>query len=84
MNLVVVFLGVLEFEAEFHSWGVLHSMKVVVPRPRVGNHEEAQEEIREQHLHLLIKYRGVPLGIHSLLSVCFSPFKACRGHFVSS
>lgn len=45
-------LGVVELEAVLHPDGVAHAHEVVVPTVVLRHHEEAQEPIRQQHLHL--------------------------------
>lgn len=46
------YLGVVELEAVLHADGVADSHEVVVPPVVLRNHEEAQEAVREKHLHL--------------------------------
>mmetsp|Transcript_8139 Transcript_8139/g.19407 ORF Transcript_8139/g.19407 Transcript_8139/m.19407 type:complete len:378 (-) Transcript_8139:6017-7150(-) len=50
---MVVLAGVLDAETVLHRGIVLLAHEVVVPEGVVWHHEEAQEDITQQHLHLL-------------------------------
>mmetsp|Transcript_51851 Transcript_51851/g.121766 ORF Transcript_51851/g.121766 Transcript_51851/m.121766 type:complete len:1251 (+) Transcript_51851:175-3927(+) len=82
MGLVVELLGVVELEAIGHRLLVLDAHEVVVPRPLVRNHVEPEEAVREQHLHLLVVRRRVPLRVGALVLVLAAPLVAGGGELV--
>lgn len=67
-----------DFEAEsfsqVKSWLLTH--EVVVPGDLTGNHEEAQEAVREQHLHSLIVGWQVTFRVVALVCVLSTPLVA--------
>lgn len=62
------------------SWLLTH--KVVVPGHLTRNHEEAQEAVREQHLHPLVVGRQVAFGVVALVCVLPAPLIAAGGELV--
>ena len=56
--------------------------EVVVPRPLSRDHEEAEESVRQQHLHLLVEAGQVALGVVTLVCVLSSPLEPARRQFV--
>lgn len=60
--------------------GLTH--EVVVPGSLRWNHEEAEEAIREQHLHPLVVGWQVALGVVPFVRVLPAPLVAARGQFV--
>ena len=80
--LVIVLLGICELEAILHGLAVLHSHEVVVPRAVVGHHVEAHEAVRQQHLHLLVVSREVPVRVGAVVLVLAAPLIALRGELV--
>ena len=56
--------------------------EVVVPGPLRWDHEEAEEAIREQHLHALVMGWQVALGVVPLVRVLPAPLVAARGQLV--
>ena len=55
MRLMVEVLRVIQHQVEAHVNGEVLSVEVVVPKSTFWNHEEAQELVRENHLHFLIE-----------------------------
>ena len=49
--------------------------EVVVPGALTGNHEEAEEPVRQQHLNLLVEARQVTLGVVTLIRVLSAPLE---------
>ena len=58
--------------------------KVVVPGALCWDHEEAEETVREQHLHLLIVGGKVAVRVVASVLVVPSPLKAQRSQLVGS
>lgn len=58
--------------------------EVVVPGDLAGHHEEAQEAIRQQHLHPLVVRGQVPLGVVPLVCVLPAPLIPAGGQLVGS
>lgn len=56
------------------NWRLTH--EVVVPGHLPGHHEEAQEAVREQHLHSLIVGRQVAFGVVAFVRVLSAPLVA--------
>ena len=56
--------------------------KVIVPRPLSGDHEEAEESVRKQHLNFLVEAGQVALGIVTLVCVLASPLEPAGRQFV--
>ena len=61
---------------------LLLTHEVVVPGADGGRHEEAEEAVREQHLHALVVGRQVALGLVATVPVALAPLEAGRGEFV--
>ena len=55
MRLMVEVLRVIQHQVEAHVNGEVLSVEVVVPKSTFWNHEEAQELVRENHLHFLVE-----------------------------
>lgn len=73
---VISFIPLLKKEL----WLLTH--KVIVPGNLTGHHEEAQEPIRQQHLHSLIVGRQVAFGVVALVRVLSAPLVAAGRQLV--
>ena len=82
MHLVVELLGVGELELVLELGVEAHAHEVVVPRALGGHHEEAEEAVGEQHLHLLVVRGHVALGVVALVGVLLAPLEAARRELV--
>ena len=58
--------------------------EVEVPGPLGGDHEEAQEAVRQEHLYFLVVRGEVTPGVVSGVLVVPAPFVARRRQFVGS
>lgn len=56
--------------------------EVVIPGPLRWDHEEAEEAIRQQHLHPLVMGWQVALGVVPFVRVLPAPLVAAWGQFV--
>merc|ERR1719510_899753 len=82
VHLMIELLGVTQSQLVSHVRVVAHSHEVVVPRALSGNHEEAKEPIRQEHLDFLIVGGKVTLGVVALVRVGSTPLKTRWGQLV--
>ena len=78
MDFVVKFFWIAQCHFKLHCRFVSDSHEIVIPRSLSWHHEEAQELVREDHLHFLEEVGAVVglVGLHCGLLVLFSPFEA--------
>mmetsp|Transcript_4532 Transcript_4532/g.13245 ORF Transcript_4532/g.13245 Transcript_4532/m.13245 type:complete len:234 (+) Transcript_4532:143-844(+) len=76
VDLVVELLWVCELELVLHGGGVAHAHEVVVPHVVVGHHEESEEAVRQEELHLLVVRGQVALGVGRRVAVLAAPLVA--------
>mmetsp|Transcript_25456 Transcript_25456/g.58664 ORF Transcript_25456/g.58664 Transcript_25456/m.58664 type:complete len:229 (+) Transcript_25456:148-834(+) len=79
MGLVVVLLGVFNTQAVLHAHVVLHAHEVVVPDACIWHHEEAQEDVTEQHLHFLCMCWQETRRVGTSVLVRLTPLEALWG-----
>jgi len=74
---VVELPRVCQLEVVFHVCRVAHAHEVVVPDVVVGHHEEAEEVVREEHLHLLVVGGQVAVRVGAHVAVL--PYQRGKG-----
>lgn len=57
--------------------------EIVVPGPLARHHKEAQEAIRQQHLHSFIVRWQITLGVVALICVLPAPFISTGSQLIS-
>eukprot|EP00123_Amoebidium_parasiticum_P018098 comp24100_c1_seq1/m.43518 comp24100_c1_seq1/g.43518 ORF comp24100_c1_seq1/g.43518 comp24100_c1_seq1/m.43518 type:complete len:303 (+) comp24100_c1_seq1:521-1429(+) len=82
VQFVVELKGVGQLYVIAHVGRVLDTHEVVVPRAHTGGHEEAQEAVRQQHLHLLVEGRHVAVRVAAAVLVVLAPLKPRGGQLV--
>mmetsp|Transcript_29941 Transcript_29941/g.79797 ORF Transcript_29941/g.79797 Transcript_29941/m.79797 type:complete len:445 (-) Transcript_29941:5935-7269(-) len=78
MDLVVKLLRVFHRQAVPHSHVVLHAHEVVVPDAAVRDHEEAKEDVAQQHLHLFCMRGQEASWVRPGVLVGLAPLEALR------
>jgi len=72
-------LRVLQAEGILHRRRMLHTHEVVVPHAITWDHKEAEEDVRQEHLHLLSVRGKVPSRVClGYVLVAFTPCEPCR------
>mmetsp|Transcript_39072 Transcript_39072/g.85881 ORF Transcript_39072/g.85881 Transcript_39072/m.85881 type:complete len:419 (+) Transcript_39072:398-1654(+) len=76
VDLVVKLFRVGQLHLVLHVGRVAHAHEVVVPHVIVGHHEEAEEVVGEQHLHLLVVGGQVAVRVGADVAVLAAPLVA--------
>mmetsp|Transcript_62206 Transcript_62206/g.196851 ORF Transcript_62206/g.196851 Transcript_62206/m.196851 type:complete len:1067 (-) Transcript_62206:4174-7374(-) len=82
VDLVVILARVGELDVVLHARAVLDPHEVVVPAARLGNHVEAHEAVREEHLHLLVVRWEVAVRVGARVPVGPPPLVPARRELV--
>lgn len=67
MALVIEILWIVKHQVVPHVYREVLAVEIVVPKATLWNHEEAEELIRKDHLHLLVEALVVVvwlIGLH--------------------
>ena len=84
MHFVVELERVGQLQLVLHVDVMAHAHEVVVPGALQRRHEEAEEAVTQQHLHLLVVRRQVAFRVVSRVFVLATPVEATRRQLVSS
>ena len=82
MRFSVEFLRVIKHELVFHTRLVLHAHKIIIPNTLLRDHEEAEENIGQEHLNLLCVRREVTCGVGAGIFVGLAPLETLKGDAV--